>query len=472
MKLALRLSLALLSLTSFATAGVWVSAPTNKSTVSSTVQYVAKATTSCRKGIAAMGIYTAPGQLAYKVNGASLNTLLKLNPGTYNTVVQEWDKCGGFAKAPITITVNSSATAGVSVSAPANNSTVSTAVQYVATATTNCPKGVAAMGIYTAPGQLAYKVNGASLNTLLKLNPGTYNTVVQGWDNCGWAAKAPITITVGGSSGTVPHSNHVWLITLENHSYENVIGKSYMPYYNWLANNYALATQYYSNQHSSLPALMWLVAGQLVTGNNLTTSCYNVDNIVRHLLQHGLTWKSYQEDMPYAGFGGLSFLKYVRRHNPLIDFTDVCAPSQRYNSVPYSQLATDMANNSTPNYVYITPNLMHDAHDGTLAQADAWLSQQVPHILALPEFQSGGDGILFIAWDEGNLYTDNRCNAWTTNGCGGRVATLVIGPHVKRNYRSTVLYHHENVLRTTCDALGLSGCPGAAAKVGPMSDVF
>ncbi len=183
-------------------AGVTVSAPTNNSTVATTVQYVASATSSCSKGVAAMGIYTAPGVLAYKVNGASLNTLLNLNANTtYYTVVQEWDNCGGSSATPITIKVGgSTSSASVSVSAPTNNSTVATTVQYVATATTSCSKGVAAMGIYTASGVLAYTVSGASLNTSLTLNPGTYNTTVQEWDNCGGAAKTPITITVGSSS--------------------------------------------------------------------------------------------------------------------------------------------------------------------------------------------------------------------------------------------------------------------------------
>jgi hypothetical protein len=57
------------------------------------------------------------------------------------------------------------------------------------------------MGIYTAPYQLAYTVNGASLNTNLTLSPGTYNTTVQSWDNCGGGASTPITITVSGSGG-------------------------------------------------------------------------------------------------------------------------------------------------------------------------------------------------------------------------------------------------------------------------------
>jgi phosphatidylinositol-3-phosphatase len=370
------------------------------------------------------------------------------------------------------VCLTSFAHAGVWVSAPTNNSNVATTVQYVAKATSSCSKGIAAMGIYTAPNQLVYTVPGASLNTLLSLNAGTYNTVVQEWDNCGWTSKTAITIKVSASTSSVPRSNHVWVITEENRSYESVIGSQYMPYYNALAKTYALAKQYYANRHSSLPALMWLVAGQDVTTNNNTTSCFNVDNVVRHLLLQGMTWKSYQEDLPYAGYTGLSWANYVRRHNPLIDFTDVCAPSQNLNSVPYTQLAKDIGNSATPNYIYITPNLQHDAHDGTRAQADAWLSKEVPKILARPEFQSGGDGLLFIVWDEGNLNTDNRCSASTSSGCGGRVATLVIGPKVKHNFQSQVLYHHENLLRTVCDALGFGSCPGAGANASPMSDFF
>jgi hypothetical protein len=90
--------------------------------------------------------------------------------------------------------------AGVYVSAPGNGSTVASSVQFVATATSTCPKGVAAMGIYTAPYQLAYTVNGSSLNTNLNFSPGTYYTTVQEWDNCGGATKTPITITVGGGA--------------------------------------------------------------------------------------------------------------------------------------------------------------------------------------------------------------------------------------------------------------------------------
>jgi hypothetical protein len=178
--------------------GVSVSAPASGITVSSPVQFVASASSSCSKGISAMGVYTGPDQLVYTVQGAKLNTLISLNPGVYNTVVEEWDNCGGASVTPVTITVGSGSQ--VSVSAPKNNSTVSSTVQYVASASSSCSKGVSAMGIYTAPGQLAYTSQGARLNTLLTLSPGVYDTVVEAWDNCGGASVAPVTITVGGSS--------------------------------------------------------------------------------------------------------------------------------------------------------------------------------------------------------------------------------------------------------------------------------
>ena len=198
-KAVLRLACFFVTFTPAVFAGVNVTSPSNGVTVQSPVHYTASAgSTSCAKGVASMGIYTAPGVLAYVGNGTSLSTELLLSPGTYNTVVEQWDYCGGAATTPITITVSSEA--GVFVTAPANHSAVNSPTKFSATATTTCSKGVGSMGIYTAPGVLAYVANGASLNTNLTLRAGTYNTVVEEWDNCGGAATTPIIITVGAGS--------------------------------------------------------------------------------------------------------------------------------------------------------------------------------------------------------------------------------------------------------------------------------
>src|SRR5215469_203200 len=91
--------------------------------------------------------------------------------------------------------------AGVSVSSPTYGSTSGSPVHFVASASApGCSKGVAAMGIYTAPNVLAYKVNGSSLNTTLNMSAGQHSVVVQDWDNCGSSSKAAIAVNVGGSS--------------------------------------------------------------------------------------------------------------------------------------------------------------------------------------------------------------------------------------------------------------------------------
>jgi hypothetical protein len=187
--------IAILATSAFA--GVTVTKPTSGATVGSPVNYVASATTSCSKGVASMGIYI-DDVLTYVVNGASLNTNLSFNPGTYSTVVEEWDYCGGASYTPITITVTGKT--GVWVTSPVNKSTVTSPVNYIATATdTTCSKGVASMGIYVN-NALQYVVNGASMNTTLSLNPGTYNTVVEEWNYCGGASYTSMTITVSGTT--------------------------------------------------------------------------------------------------------------------------------------------------------------------------------------------------------------------------------------------------------------------------------
>ena len=178
----------LLMLATSASANVSVSTPSNGAQVGSPVQYAATSTTSaCAKGVASMGVYV-DNELVYVVNGASLSTTLPVSAGKHNTVVEEWDYCGGATFTSLAITVNSQT--GVWVATPTNNGQVGSPTNYVATAsTTTCSKGVASMGIYVN-NKLVYVVGGASLNTSLNLSAGTYNTVVEEWDYCGGAAHS------------------------------------------------------------------------------------------------------------------------------------------------------------------------------------------------------------------------------------------------------------------------------------------
>jgi|KBSMisStaDraftv2_1062788.scaffolds.fasta_scaffold03319_6 hypothetical protein len=354
--------------------------------------------------------------------------------------------------------------ATVKVTSPTSGSSAASPVHFVATATTTCSSGVSSMGIYKAPGVLVYTVAGSSLNTYLTLSPGTYNAVVQEWDKCG-STKTPVTITVSGgssSTGTIPSSSHVFVVVEENHSYSQVIGSSSMPYLNSLANKYGLSTQYYANTHPSIGNYFMMTAGQTITNNDSYCSTLTNDNIVRHLLSAGKTWKSYAESLPSAGYTGCGSGLYAKKHNPLAFFSDVANSSEKYNLVPFTQFSKDLANNNLPNFSFIVPNLMNDAHDGSLSAADNWLKTNIAPLISSATFQK--DGILIIVFDE-SLDTD------TAHG-GGHIACLVIGPKVKLGMKSGTLYQHQNLLKTVMKALGLSSFPGAASGATPMTGLF
>jgi hypothetical protein len=96
------------------------------------------------------------------------------------------------------VKINVTAQSGVWITSPESGG-VGSPVSYAATATSNCSKGVASMGVYV-DNQLNYVVNGAKLNTSLTLKPGDHDTVVQEWDQCGGSTYQHVKVNVGGNS--------------------------------------------------------------------------------------------------------------------------------------------------------------------------------------------------------------------------------------------------------------------------------
>src|SRR5215472_4426673 len=130
-------------------------------------------------------------------------------------------------------------------------------------------------------------------------------------------ALAALTACCGLAIAQVPSSKHVYIVAEENHSYQHVVGSVSMPYLNSLINQNGLATQFYANQHSSLPNYFWVTAGQPITEDNETTLTFDVDNIVRRVMQLGLTYKAYAQSLPYSGYAGVysdSSSYYLKRH--------------------------------------------------------------------------------------------------------------------------------------------------------------
>jgi phosphoesterase family protein len=277
----------------------------------------------------------------------------------------------------------------------------------------------------------------------------------------------------------VPRSNHVYIVAEENHSYEHLVGSAYMPYLNSLLAKGGTATQFYANEHGSLENYLIVTSGQYLTHNNDTLATFNVDNIERHLLTNGKTFKSYAQTLPYAGYTGLYSGAYMKRHAPLPYYTDMASSSLIMHHVSTTEMAKDIANGTLPNFAFITPDGDHDMHNcpnglnACLQTADNWLKANIAPLLATAPFQPGGDGILIIWADEADLSTDNRCSATVLTGCGGRILVAMIGPQVKAGYKSVTTYHHPSVLRTMLEALGTTANFPAAANTAPdMREFF
>ncbi len=236
-----------------------------------------------------------------------------------------------------------------------------------------------------------------------------------------------------------------------------------MPYFNSLARQYGLATQYYSNTHPSIGNYFELTTGQIITNNDSYQGEVSADNVVRHLLSTGKTWKSYAESLPAVGYTGGDVYPYCQHHNPFTYFTDVVnSQNQLNNLVPFTQFASDLNTNQLPQYSYIVPNMLDDAHDGTLAQADIWLQTNIAPLLASSTFQK--DGLLIIVFDES---FDND-----TEYGGGHIPALVISPLGKKGYQSTTLYQHQSTCRVLMQGLGLTSFPGACETAPQMTEFF
>src|SRR6266478_3120483 len=282
-------------------------------------------------------------------------------------------------------------------------------------------------------------------------------------DSTGNITTRSVDITVNVPGTVMPTFGHVFVVVEENSNYASIVGNTAMPYLNSLMSKYGLATQYYADTHPSIGNYFMMVCGQILTNDDSSSVIQNVDSIIRRIITAGKTWKSYAESIPAVGYLGGDTGQYARKHNTIALLSDVAndPTGQAHNIVPFTQFATDLAAGTLPNYSFIVPNLTNDLHDGTTAQADAWLQTNIDPLIQSTTFQT--DGLLFIVFDESG--SDN------TNG-GGRVVCAVISSKVIPGFQSTVLHQHESLLRTSMEALGFTTFPGTAATTADMAEFF
>jgi hypothetical protein len=287
-----------------------------------------------------------------------------------------------------------------------------------------------------------------------------------------------------------------------------------------------------------------------------------------------ITWREYAEDMgndisrdygtadPLGGatcahppIGGADHSnsaaasdQYATRHNPFVYFHSVIDDQASCDAhvVPLGTVAVsttgdadvfsghlynDLQNqNTTPAFMFVTPNLCNDGHDaacagtnteggkaGGLVGADLWLKHWMPMIFSSPAYKSG-KLLVVLTFDEGGVTDARACTAANQADCGSPTGPNVTNPgfstllglfHIQTppttnfvyagggqvgavlfnkkfitagTINNTSVYNHYSALRSYEDILGITsggddgyGHLGFAAKVGlsPFgSDVF
>jgi phospholipase C len=276
---------------------------------------------------------------------------------------------------------------------------------------------------------------------------------------------APSTEPVAITASAI---QHVFVIAMENHGTSSIYGNAtHAPYINnTLLPMYGRATNFLDKLPSlpSEPHYVWMEAGtnafsdhSFTNDNNPSSSnsTASTAHLSTQITAAGASWLSYQEGLnstsgacPIASSGN-----YAPKHDPFIFFRDVAGSTPSKTNAfcaahhkALTALATDMTNDTVAAYNFITPNLCHDMHSNScsgssdpIKQGDTWLSQNVPAIIS---YVNAHQGVLLIVWDE-------------PEGSTGMVPLIVVGPHVKPNFTSTVSYTHGSIVRSVETILGL-----------------
>ena len=334
-------------------------------------------------------------------------------------------------------------------------------------------------------------------------------------------------------ANAVPELNHVFLIMMENHAYDQIIGNSNAPYLNQLAQTANLATNYYGIGHPSLTNYLEAVGGSNFgiandnypnwhyatpaanlndpisgTGTDAETPAdiapFNIDipaapyvgkTIADQLVAAGKSWKSYQEslaggvdkvnysDGDFSNLHAVDQSKvqklYAVKHNPFAYFANVqenTDPNNGLNNIvdfdELNGLYADLRSGNVPNFSFIAPNQCHDMHGAGGGSA----------LCGGDTLVQAGDAYvqkLVSAIKGSKAWKDGR-NAivivWDENDFGSdpnRVVAIVDTNYGAHGVSSDVPYSHFSLLKTLEAGFNLPCLNHACdANVNVMSDMF
>ena len=253
------------------------------------------------------------------------------------------------------------------------------------------------------------------------------------------------------TSAATPRPDHVVIVIMENHAYEQIIGSSSSPYVNSLAQQNALFTQSFAVGHPSEPNYheLWSGSNQGVTDDSCPHT-FTTDSLGTQLLTAGLSVVGYNESMPSDGYAGCTSGTYARKHNPIADWA---ATADAAHNRTYAAWPADFT--TLPTVSLVVPNLCNDTHDCSIATGDAWLQT---HWDPYVQWAKTHNSLAILTWDEDG------------GGNGNHIVTVFAGQGIVPGQYTEHITHY-NVLRTVEDFYGLAPLAGAAGAV-PIRDVW
>jgi hypothetical protein len=247
-----------------------------------------------------------------------------------------------------------------------------------------------------------------------------------------------VAVALGACTGGVgqnasPTPPHVFVIVMENKSYEQALSGGFTAS---LASRYGLATNYHAITHPSVPNYLAMTSGQTWAVTDDSHHVLPNRDLGSQLTEAGVTWRAYMEGLGPAGCLD-SPPPYDPGHNPFVFYGGQCPP----NVVPFTELASDLAGEPSQ-FIWITPDDCHNTHNCPVSDGDVWLRETVHLIMSSNAWKTGG--ILFITWDEDD--GSSRDN---------RILTLVVTPTLGHRV-SSLAYDHYSLLATIEDLLGVA----------------
>lgn len=282
----------------------------------------------------------------------------------------------------------------------------------------------------------------------------------------------------------LPVYDHIVIVMEENKDYDEIIDNVKAPYINFtLREEGANFTQMYGEEHNSEGNYFWLFSGSNhnvgfkdVVPSEKTHADYPfmTPNLAKSLIDKGLSFKGYAEDLPAIGCKEEKTVKdgvtiYARKHVPWISFGNVPNGTTIETScnLRFADFPTDPAKfASLPTVAFVVPNEENDMHNGkpqkSIPAGDLWLQKNLD---AYYRWAKEHNSLLIVTFDE----SDNKTNyLGLTNpfvqpqnqfkrDLQNRIPTIFAGAHIKPgDYCEGKGITHVNILRTIEAMYGLA----------------